>query len=142
MTVVLEQSLAMEEVVLPAGFRDHGLEVPYTPGQLAPTLTRLRRALDADMNSAMGTPQQRLGAAWTRIAELRLPRKAVPNAVLDEVERLVALWDSHGHGGIMAAAYAQPDAAVERERRCLARMLEETEAAASLGHTVEVVPTE
>lgn len=132
----------MEEVVLPAGFRDHELEVPYTAAQLAPTIVRLRRALETDMNTAMGTPQQRLGAAWTRIAELRLPRKAVPNSVLDEIERLVGLWDSHGYGAIMGAAYAQSDSAVERERRCIARMLEETEAAAALGFIQEVVPTE
>ncbi len=132
----------MEEVVLPPGLRDDGREVPYTAGQLAPTISRLRKALDVDLNTAMGTPQQRLAAAWTRIAELRLPRKAVPIAVLDEVERLVGIWDGYGHDGIFRHAYIQTDDEVRRARETIAWMLREAEESAAMGYTEELVPTD
>ncbi len=123
-------------------FRGHDIAVPYTPEQLAPTLKRLRDALEIDLKPGAGTPQQRLAAAWTRIAELRLPRKAVPNAVLDEVERLVAAWDGFGNGGIVKQAYALSDAGVDREIGRILWMLQQTEAASSGAFPIEMVPTE
>ncbi|MFN0147912.1 MAG: hypothetical protein ACKVT1_15520 [Dehalococcoidia bacterium] len=52
------------------------------------------------------TPRGRLINAWTRVAELRLPRTIAPQIVLNEVERLVNLWDARrGEGGINPAAF-------------------------------------
>ena len=132
----------MEEVVLPPGLRDDGREVPYTAAQLAPTLARLRAALENDLARTSGTAQERLAAAWTRIAELRLPRKAVPVAVLDEIEALVALWDGYGRDGILRHAFSRTDAQVDQAAKRIAWMLGETEASAALGYTQELVPSE
>jgi hypothetical protein len=132
----------LEDLDLPPMFRGHDIEVPYTREQLAPTIKRLRDALDLDLGSATGTSQQRLAAAWTRIAELRLPRKAVPNAVLDEVERLVGIWDGYGQGGIARYAYSLSGAEVEREQRRLERMLEHTLAASADDFPLRLVQTE
>lgn len=127
---------------LPPMFRGHDLDVPYTAAQLEPTLRRLRVAVEMDLRSGSGTLQQRLAAAWTRIAELRLPRKAVPTAVLDEVERLVAVWDRFGSGGIARAAYALDDGQVGAEARRLEHMLALAEAAAVDPFPVPLVPSE
>jgi hypothetical protein len=70
-------------------------EVAYTREQLRPTIERLTLALDVDL-AAGSAPQQRLAAAWTRIAELRFPRKAVPQQVLDAIEDLVLRWSREG----------------------------------------------
>ncbi len=131
-----------QEIQLPPGLRDDGIEVPYTAGQLAPTLKRLRDALEKDLAATHGTPQTRLAAAWTRIAELRLPRKAVPSRVLDELEEIIVAWDGYAANGIGRHAATLTEAEVETERERIAWMLRRTEAAAGLGYTVEVVPTE
>lgn len=130
-----------DDLELPPMFRGHDIEVPYTPEQLAPTVKRLRDAVTIDFTGP-GTPQQQLAAAWTRIAELRLPRKAVPNAVLDEIERLVIIWDSLGQGGIIKQAYALSDAGAARERGRIEWMLMQAEAASAEQFPIEMVPTE
>lgn len=132
-----------QEIQLPPMLRDDGIEVPYTEAQFAPTLKRLRDALEKDLAATHGTPQSRMAAAWTRIAELRLPRKAVPSRVLDEIETLVACWDTYDHGnGIARHAATLTDLEVETERERIVWMLRRTEAAAALGYTTEAVPTE
>jgi hypothetical protein len=132
-----------QEIELPPMLRDDGIDVPYTAEQLAPTLKRLRDALEKDLAAPHGTPQARLAAAWTRIAELRLPRKAVPARVLDEIETLVARWDTYGDGNPIARhAATLTDPEVETERERIAWMLRRTEAAANLGYTTAAVPTE
>ena len=122
--------------------RGHGIEVPYTPAQLAPTLKRLETALRHDFDRGYGTPQQRLAAAWTRVAELRLPRKAVPTRVLDDIEDLVVEWDRFEGNGIVRYAATLSDAQVERERARLERMLRFVEEMVAANYEVEVVPTE
>ena len=132
----------MEEEDLPPMLRGHGIEVPYTPAQLAPTLRRLETALRQDFDRGYGTPQQRLAAAWTRIAELRLPRKAVPTRVLDDVEDLVIEWDRYDGNGIVRYAATLTDGEVERERARIERMLHLVQDMAAENHAFEVVPTE
>ena len=127
---------------LPPMFRGHDIEVPYTAEQLEPTVKRLRAAVEVDLGSGFGSPQQRLAAAWTRVAELRLPRKAVPNAVLDEIERLVAIWDTFGQGGIARYAYTLNEEQIEREANRVKKMLADTEAMYDDPFPVEMVPTE
>jgi hypothetical protein len=131
-----------DDLDLPPMFRGHNVAVPYTREQLAPTTKRLRDALEHDLGSGTGTPQQRLAAAWTRIAELRLPRKAVPNAVLDEIEWLVATWDSYGRGGIVRHAYVLTDAQVEQEKKRIERMLQQAVAASDDDFPIPLVPSE
>ncbi len=106
---------------------DH--EATYTTEQLEPTIARLREAV-TDLGTGAVTPQA-LAAAWTRIAELRLPRKAVPGPVLDAIEDLVVAWGSHGMGGIARHAYSltADERAAEAER--IRGMLAATEAAAA-----------
>jgi len=101
----------------------------YTAQQLEPTRARLRSAVD-DLGTARPGAAA-LVVAWTRIAELRLPRKAVPGAVLDQIEALVAVWGSHATGGIAQHAYAlsEDERAVEAAR--IRGMLSATEAAAA-----------
>jgi hypothetical protein len=130
------------DIELPLPFRDENIEVPYTAEQLVPTVRRLRDALAIDLASSYGTPQQRLGAAWTRIAELRLPRKAVPNSVLNTIEELMLAWDRFAPDGIKRYARTLSDEEVDREAGRIAWMLRETEAAANRGYTNEVVTTE
>ncbi len=115
---------------LPAMLRDDHEDATYTARQLEPTIARLRAAVEVDLAGAEATPQ-RLAAAWTRIAELRLPRKAVPTAILREIEDLVVLWGSHGIGGIAAHAYTLPSDEREREAVRIREMLEVAEAAAT-----------
>ena len=128
-----------DEFDLPEMFREHG-EASYTSQQLEPTLQRLRAAVD-DISASPVTPQA-LAAAWTRIAELRLPRKAVPGAVLHEIEELVVGWGSHGIGGIAAQAYSLGDAEREREAARIRGMLAITEAAAANAPTLPLYETE
>jgi len=130
----------MDEDQLPPIFRYED-DVPYTAEQLAPTIARLRAAL-SDLRRAGPPPAQRLAAAWTRVAELRLPRKAVPGPVLAEVERLVALWDAHAPGGIGRYAATLSPERVEHEARLIGWMLDETEAAAQDAPAEPLVPTE
>ena len=113
---------------LPEMFREHG-DASYTAEQLAPTLRRLRAALD-DVSGDSVSPQA-LAAAWTRVAELRLPRKAVPGPVLHEIEELVVAWGSHGIGGIAAHAYSLSDGERAWEAERLRAMLAVTESAAA-----------
>ena len=127
---------------LPPPFQYDGMEVPYTAEQLAPTIERLEDAVSRDLGGNFGTPQQRLAAAWTRIAELRLPRKAVPNAVLTAVEDLVAIWDGYGQGGITRQAYALGEEELAHETARIEWMLAYTKGAAEIGFVVPVVPTE
>lgn len=106
---------------------DH--DATYTAHQLEPTIARLEDAVN-DLGSD-GTTPQALAAAWTRIAELRLPRKAVPGPVLDTIEDLVVEWGSRGMGGIARYAYSLTPDEVEREGERIREMLEATRAAAA-----------
>ena len=106
---------------------DH--EATYTAQQLAPTLARLREAV-GDLG-AEGVTAPALAAAWTRLAELRLPRKAVPGPVLDAIEDLVAAWGAHGMGGIARHAYSLTAAERETAAERIREMLAATEAAAA-----------
>ena len=124
---------------LPEMFREHG-DASYTATQLEPTLQRLRAAVE-DVASEPVTPQV-LSAAWTRIAELRLPRKAVPAPVLHEIEELVIAWGSHGMGGIAAHAYSLDADEREREAARIREMLAATEAAASNAPIAPLYETE
>ena len=128
-----------EEFYLPEMFREH-VEASYTSHQLEPTLRRLQAAAD-DISGSPVTPQS-LAAAWTRIAELRLPRKAVPGPVLHEIEELVAAWGSHGIGGIAAQAYSLGEVEREREAERIREMLAITEAAAGNAPTLPLYETE
>ena len=122
-----------DELELPRIFHEHG-PVAYTAEQLEPTLQRLRAAV-SDVNADEVTPAA-LASAWTRIAELRLPRKAVPQAVLSELEDLVIRWDRHavnGFGGISACAYALSDRERLREAGRIRAMLSAAESASQSG---------
>ena len=124
---------------LPEMFREHG-EAAYTSHQLEPTIQRLRSAVD-DLEAAPVTPQA-LAAAWTRIAELRLPRKAVPTPVLSEIEDLVVTWGSQGIGGIAAHSYALSEAERNREAQRIREMLRATEHAAANAPITPLYETE
>ena len=97
---------AQPEVPLPLPLRGHDADVPFSRGQLAPTAERLRDAVSLDLGGADVPTAQQLAAAWLRIAELRLPRKAVPNGVLETIEDLVTRWDTVGYGGLTRYAYS------------------------------------
>ncbi len=114
---------------LPDILRDDHDDVTYTAHQLEPTIARLQAAVE-DLGRGEPTPQG-LAAAWTRIAELRLPRKAVPGPVLDAVEDLVVEWGSHGMGGIARHAYSLSADERGREAERIREMLEATRAAAA-----------
>ena len=116
---------------LPALFREQAA-IAYSAEQLAPTLARLRQAASDVTADPVTAPA--LAAAWTRLAELRLPRKAVPPAALSEIEDLVIQWGSHsinGSGGISACAYALSEIERGRAAARIRMMLAQTEAAAS-----------
>ena len=127
------------DIDLPDLFREHG-DPAYTADQLQPTLDRLRAAI-RDVNDAPVSPQA-LIAAWTRIAELCLPRKAVPAGVLREIEALVVDWGARRIGGIAAYAYCLTDEqrAIEAER--IRAMLAATETAAANAPTTPLYRTE
>ena len=112
---------------LPDILRDDN-DATYTAHQLEPTIARLQ---DAVSDLGDGTTPQALAAAWTRIAELRLPRKAVPGPVLDTIEDLVVEWGSRGMGGIARYAYSLTPDEVERESERIREMLDATRAAAA-----------
>ena len=113
---------------LPDFFREAD-DAAYTAEQLSPTLERLRLALN-DVEQA-ASPAQGLILAWTRIAELRLPRKAVPTNVLRDVEALVDAWDAQGVGAISGYAYSLSEAELAQETARLQRMLSDCRAAAT-----------
>lgn len=108
---------------------DHDHDAVYTAEQLAPTIARLRAAV-AGLGEGAPAPAA-LAAAWTRVAELRLPRKAVPAEVLDEVEALAVAWSAHGMGGIARHAWALAPGERAREGERLRAMLAATLAAAA-----------
>ncbi len=114
---------------LPDMLRDDH-DATYTAHQLEPTIARLRDAVK-DLGAEGETTPQSLAAAWTRIAELRLPRKAVPGQVLDTIEDLVVEWGSRGMGGIARYAYSLEPDELGREAERIREMLEATEAAAA-----------
>lgn len=114
---------------LPDILRDDHDDAAYTAHQLEPTLARLRDAV-GDLGTEGVTPQA-LAAAWTRIAELRLPRKAVPGPVLDAIEDLVVEWGARGMGGIARYAWSLTPDEAEREGERIREMLAATEAAAA-----------
>ncbi len=124
---------------LPQMFREHE-DATYTAQQLEPTLVRLQSAV-ADVSTEPVGPAS-LASAWTRIAELRLPRKAVPAPVLREIEELVVAWGSHGIGGISAHAYSLSEAEREVEAERIRRMLALTESAAASAPASELYVSE
>lgn len=124
---------------LPPSLR-HDHDAVYTAAQLAPTIARLRAAV-ADLGEGAPTPAG-LAAAWTRAAELRLPRKAVPAQVLDEVEALAVAWSAHGMGGIARRAWALAPEERTREGERLRAMLAATEAAAADAPVHPLYPSE
>ena len=128
-----------DEFDLPEMFREHD-EASYTARQLEPTLQRLQSAANDVETSPVSA--QALAAAWTRIAELRLPRKAVPGQVLHEIEDLVIAWDSHGIGGIAAHAYWLGESEREIEAQRIRDMLKLTEDAAADAPAVELYDSE
>jgi hypothetical protein len=95
-----------DEYELPLPLRGHDTDVPYTRQQLAATRARLQYAVHIDLGEEETPTAQQLAAAWSRVAELRLPRQAVPNAVLEVVEDLVTWWDTFGYGGLSRCAYS------------------------------------
>ena len=114
---------------LPDILRDDHDDATYTAHQLEPTIERLQDAVD-DLGAEGPTPQA-LAAAWTRIAELRLPRKAVPGPVLDAIEDLVVEWGAQGMGGIARHAYSLTPDELEREGERIRDMLAATQGAAA-----------
>ncbi len=117
-----------EDIDLPQMFREDE-DATYTAQQLEPTLLRLRAAV-ADL-STQPVSAAALTSAWTRIAELRLPRKAVPAAVLDEIEDLVVVWGAHDIGGISAHAYSLSGEEREQQAERIRAMLVTARAAAA-----------
>ena len=132
----------VREEDLPPLFRGHDMEIPYTTEQLRPTRERLRAAIEVDLARPDGRAAQRLAAAWTRIAELRLPRKAVPSNVLDSIETLVIAWERYEPGGIGRYAASLDAVGIVQEAGRIRWMLSEVEREMVLGHRIEVVPTE
>ena len=128
-----------DEFDLPQMFRAHE-DAIYTSSQLEPTIERLQRAV-ADLSASPVTPQA-LASAWTRIAELRLPRKAVPAEIVREIEYLVVAWGSHAIGGIAAHAYSLNDEERDREAERIRRMLAAAEAAAEVGPALPLYQSE
>lgn len=114
---------------LPDMLRDDH-DATYTAHQLEPTIARLRDAVQ-DLGAEGETTPQALAAAWTRIAELRLPRKAVPGPVLDSIEDLVVEWGARGMGGIARYAYSLNEDELGCEAERIRDMLTATEAAAA-----------
>lgn len=113
---------------LPDILRDQD-DVTYTARQLEPTIARLQDAIE-DLGGPKPTPQA-LAAAWTRIAELRLPRKAVPGPVLNAIEDLVVAWGGREIGGIAGYAYSLKPEELEREGERIRDMLTNAQAAAA-----------
>jgi len=111
------------DLALPLPLRGHGADIPFSREQLAPTAARLRDSIATDLGGADEPTAQQLASAWLRIAELRLPRKAVPNAVLETVEDLVARWDSMGYGGMTRYAYSLSPAERRQQAELIRSML-------------------
>jgi hypothetical protein len=93
------------------------------PADFVPARDRVRLAIERDLGAA-GPIKPRLLAAWTRIAELRLPGSVLTPAAQDEIDRLVALWDHHPRpGGIQKQVYGMTEAACEAEADRLRALL-------------------
>lgn len=93
------------------------------PEEFVPALNRVRLAVDSDLATS-GPIRPRLLAAWTRVAELRLPGSVLTLEAQDEIDRLVALWDRHPRpGGIQKQVYCMSDEACEAEAERLREML-------------------
>ncbi len=93
------------------------------PEEFVPSLNRVRLAVERDLGRG-GPIKPRLLAAWTRVAELRLPGSVLPQEAQDEIDRLVALWDRHPRpGGIQKQVYGSSDEACEAEAELLRVML-------------------
>jgi hypothetical protein len=102
--------------------------IQYSSEELQAALNRLQEALEVDLGNASVPNPQQLSSAWVRIAELRLPRMAVPRDVLESVESLVSRWDSMGTDGMQKYAYVlsaeERSAEAERIRAMLAAVKE------------------
>ncbi len=131
-----------DEQELPLPLRGHGIDVPFSRDQLVPTAVRLQDAVSTDLGDAEVPTAQQLASAWFRIAELRLPRKAVPNSVLEVVEELVARWDSMGYGGVTRYAYALSPAERHREAEAIKSMLAAVRDAISTAPDTALMPTD
>ena len=127
---------------LPLPLRGHGTEVPFSRRQLIPTAARLQDAVSIDMAGAQTPTAQQLAAAWLRIAELRLPRKAVPNSVLETIEDLVARWDAMGDSGVTRYAYSLSPADRRRQADLIRSMLASVQVAISSASDNVLVPTD
>jgi len=133
---------AEADVPLPLPLRGHDADVPFSRGQLEPTAQRLQDAVSVDMaGAAVPTPQQ-LAAAWMRIAELRLPRKAVPSEVLEQVEDLVTRWDAMGYGGLTRYAYSLTPAERRTQADLITSMLAAVRDAMNRASDGVLVPTD
>ena len=133
--------MMVKDSELPPMFRED-FEILYTAKQLEPTIERLHSAIEEDLKKGVGTPQQCLAAAWRRIAELRFPRKAVPQQVLNEVEELLGLWERSGPGGPESYAYSLSEEQILAEHERLKKMLRWTKEAAAQGPEQPLVETE
>jgi hypothetical protein len=103
-------------------------EVPCPPEDLARAERRLREAIEIDLRSFGDEPAMGLAAAWTRVAELRLPGWCLPSRVRDEIDRLVVMWDHRrGSSAIRNTALGLGPGEVADECERLARMLAELE---------------
>jgi len=131
-----------DEPDLPLPLRGHGVHVPFSRGQLVPTAARLRDAVTIDLGGADVPTAQQLASAWLRIAELRLPRKAVPNQVLEIVEDLVARWESMGYGGVTRYAYALSPAERRQQAEAIRSMLASVQDAIRTAADGVLLPTD
>lgn len=127
---------------LPLPLRGHGADVPFSRGQLGPTAARLQNAVSIDLAGAQTPTAQQLAAAWLRIAELRLPRKAVPNSVLETVEDLVTRFDAMGYGGVTRYAYSLSPADRRQQADVIRSMLASVRGAISSATDDVLMPTD
>ena len=127
---------------LPLPLRGHDIDVPFARTQLIPTAARLQEAISVDLGCADVPTAQQLASAWLRIAELRLPRKAVPNSVLETIEDLVARWDAMGHGGLTRYAYSLTPAGRRQHADKIRSMLAAVQDAIAVAGEHVLVPTD
>lgn len=131
-----------EELDLPLPFRGHDVEVPYSRDQLISTAARLKDAVELDLGGLEAVSPQQLASAWMRVAELRLPRKAVPNEVLEKIEDLVSRWDAMNPGGITRYAYALAPAERKAEALAIRQMFTSVQDAIRTSGSDIYVPTD
>ena len=101
-----------------------------------------RDAVSIDLAGAQTPTAQQLAAAWLRIAELRLPRKAVPNSVLETVEDLVTRFDAMGYGGVTRYAYSLSPADRRQQADVIRSMLASVRGAISSATDDVLMPTD